>query len=48
MPHRLFYSVKANSNVAVLGLLRKFGAGVDVVSVGEMARAFRAGSYNFV
>jgi len=43
MPHRLFYSVKANSNVAVLGLLRKLGAGVDVVSVGEMARAFRAG-----
>jgi diaminopimelate decarboxylase len=41
--HRLFYSVKANSNVAVLGVLRKLGAGVDVVSVGEMARAFRAG-----
>jgi len=43
MPHRLYYSVKANSNVALLGVLRKLGAGVDVVSVGEMARAFRAG-----
>ncbi|MBE0593974.1 MAG: diaminopimelate decarboxylase [Gemmatimonadales bacterium] len=43
MPHRLYYSVKASSGVALLGVLRKLGAGVDVVSVGEMARAFRAG-----
>jgi len=43
VPHRVHYSVKANSSVAVLGVLRKLGAGVDVVSVGEMARAFRAG-----
>ena len=43
MPHRLYYSVKANGNLAVLGVLRKLGAGVDVVSVGEIARAFRAG-----
>jgi diaminopimelate decarboxylase len=43
MPHRLYYSVKANGNLALLGVLRKLGAGVDVVSVGEMARAFRAG-----
>jgi len=43
LPHRLYYSVKANSNTALLGVLRKLGAGVDVVSVGEMARAFRAG-----
>ena len=43
MPHRLYYSVKANSNIALLGVLRKLGAGADVVSVGEMARAFRAG-----
>jgi diaminopimelate decarboxylase len=41
--HRLYYSVKANSSIAILGILRKLGAGVDVVSVGEMARAFRAG-----
>jgi diaminopimelate decarboxylase len=43
VPHRVHYSVKANSSVAILGVLRKLGAGVDVVSVGEMARAFRAG-----
>jgi len=43
VPHRLFYSVKANSNRAVLGLLRSLGAGVDVVSVGEIERALRAG-----
>lgn len=43
VPHRLFYSVKANSNLAVLGILRSLGAGVDVVSVGEIERALRAG-----
>lgn len=42
-PHRIYYSVKANSNLAVLGLLKRLGAGVDVVSVGELARAFHAG-----
>jgi diaminopimelate decarboxylase len=42
-PHRIFYSVKANSNLAILGLMRRLGAGVDVVSVGELARAFHAG-----
>jgi diaminopimelate decarboxylase len=42
-PHRIFYSVKASSSLAILGLLRRLGAGVDVVSVGELARAFHAG-----
>ena len=42
-PHRIHYSVKANSNLAVLGLFKRLGAGVDVVSVGELARAFHAG-----
>jgi len=37
------YAVKANSNQAVLRLLGKLGAGADVVSIGEMYRAFRAG-----
>ena len=37
------YSVKANSNLAVLTLLAKLGAGADVVSGGELARALRAG-----
>jgi len=36
------YSVKANSNVAILGLLRQAGAGFDVVSGGELRRAQRA------
>jgi len=37
------YSVKANSNLAVLSLLGKMGAGADVVSGGELARALTAG-----
>ncbi|WP_017931314.1 diaminopimelate decarboxylase [Robiginitomaculum antarcticum] len=37
------YSVKANSNLAVLTLLAKRGAGADVVSGGELTRALRAG-----
>ena len=37
------YSVKANSNLAVLSLLAKLGAGADVVSGGELTRALRAG-----
>jgi diaminopimelate decarboxylase len=43
VPHRLHYSVKANSNLAVLALLRALGAGVDIVSGGELYRAKRAG-----
>jgi diaminopimelate decarboxylase len=43
VPHRLHYSVKANSNLAVLSLLRELGAGVDIVSGGELYRAKRAG-----
>ena len=37
------YSVKANSNIAVLRVLAKLGAGADVVSGGELARATIAG-----
>ena len=37
------YSVKANSNLAVLHLLAKLGCGADVVSGGELARALAAG-----
>ncbi|MBI2072592.1 MAG: diaminopimelate decarboxylase [Gemmatimonadetes bacterium] len=43
VPHRLHYSVKANANLAVLKLLRGLGAGADIVSGGELARALRAG-----
>jgi diaminopimelate decarboxylase len=37
------YAVKANSNQAVLTLLARRGAGMDVVSEGELRRARRAG-----
>ncbi len=37
------YSVKANSNLAILALLAKLGAGFDIVSGGELARVLAAG-----
>ena len=37
------YSVKANSNLAVLALLARLGAGFDIVSGGELARVLTAG-----
>src|SRR5205823_1411724 len=42
-PHRIYYAVKANSNLAVLRLLRDLGAGADIVSAGELRRALAAG-----
>lgn len=42
-PHRVHYSIKANSNLALLRLLRDEGASVDVVSGGELYRAREAG-----
>jgi diaminopimelate decarboxylase len=38
------YSVKSNSTLAVLDLLRREGSGFDVVSDGELFRALRAGA----
>jgi diaminopimelate decarboxylase len=43
LPHRICYAVKANSTLAVLRILRDLGAGADIVSAGEMARALAAG-----
>jgi diaminopimelate decarboxylase len=43
VPHRVHYSVKANGNLALLRLLRGLGAGVDIVSGGELYRARQAG-----
>jgi diaminopimelate decarboxylase len=43
VPSRIFYSVKANHNRALLGVFRELGAGADVVSLGELTRARRAG-----
>ena len=43
VPHRVAYAVKANANLAVLRILRDLGAGADIVSGGELARALAAG-----
>ena len=43
IPHRICYAIKANSNLAVLRVLRDLGAGADIVSGGEMRRALKAG-----
>ena len=43
VPHRIAYAVKANANLAVLRILRDLGAGADIVSGGELARALAAG-----
>jgi len=37
-PHTICYSVKANSNIALLHLLAKQGCGFDIVSGGELQR----------
>lgn len=42
-PSLICYAVKANSNIAVLGLLAKLGAGFDIVSMGELERVLYAG-----
>lgn len=41
--HLICYAVKANSNLAVLNVLAKLGAGFDIVSGGELERVIRAG-----
>jgi len=43
-PHLVCYSVKANSNLAVLRLFAREGCGFDIVSGGELFRARRAGA----
>ena len=37
------FAAKSNSNVAILKILGKLGAGADVVSVGELLKALKAG-----
>jgi len=44
IPHLICYSVKANSSLRILRLLREAGAGFDIVSAGELARVLRAGA----
>jgi diaminopimelate decarboxylase len=43
VPHRIHFAMKANSNLGVLRLLQELGAGVDIVSGGELFRAREAG-----
>jgi diaminopimelate decarboxylase len=43
VPSLVCYSVKANSNQAVIATLAKLGSGADVVSGGELKRALAAG-----
>ncbi|MDD9889491.1 MAG: diaminopimelate decarboxylase [Gammaproteobacteria bacterium] len=41
--HLICFAVKANSNLAVLNVLAKLGAGFDIVSGGELDRVLAAG-----
>jgi diaminopimelate decarboxylase len=43
LDHMVCYAVKANSNLAVLGVLAALGSGFDIVSVGELERVLAAG-----
>ena len=41
--HLTCFSVKSNSNIAILRLFSRLGAGADIVSGGELYRAIKAG-----
>jgi diaminopimelate decarboxylase len=43
MPHLVCFAVKANSNLGVLNVLARMGAGFDIVSRGELERVISAG-----
>ena len=43
LPHLICFAVKANSNLAVLNVLSRLGAGFDIVSGGELERVIAAG-----
>jgi diaminopimelate decarboxylase len=43
VPHLICYSMKANSNLAILRLFAELGSGIDIVSGGELYRALKAG-----
>ena len=44
VPHLVCFSVKANSNLAVLRTFAREGSGFDIVSGGELFRALKAGA----
>ncbi|HLG51630.1 MAG TPA: diaminopimelate decarboxylase [Chloroflexota bacterium] len=43
VPHLICYAMKANDNLSIVRMLAERGAGVDIVSGGELFRARRAG-----
>ncbi len=43
VPHLICYSMKANSNLAILRIFADLGSGIDIVSGGELYRALKAG-----
>ena len=43
VPHLICYAMKANPNLAVLGLFAGLGSGFDIVSGGELERVLAAG-----
>ncbi|WP_268798922.1 diaminopimelate decarboxylase [Pseudomonas huanghezhanensis] len=45
MPHLVCFAVKANSNLGVLNVLARMGAGFDIVSRGELERVLAAGGH---
>ncbi len=45
--HQICFAVKSNSNLAVLNVLAKQGAGFDIVTGGELARVLKAGGDAF-
>lgn len=45
VPHRICYSVKTNSNLAILSHMASLGSGFDIVSGGELYRVLKAGGH---
>ncbi|MFO1463498.1 MAG: diaminopimelate decarboxylase [bacterium] len=43
VPHLICYSMKCNSNLAILKTFANLGGGIDIVSQGELYRALKAG-----
>jgi diaminopimelate decarboxylase len=43
-PHKIYYAVKANSNLSLLALLKEHGCGFEVVSGGELQRVLKIGA----
>lgn len=44
IPHLICFAEKANSNIAILRIFIQEGGGLDIVSGGELYRAFKAGA----